>query len=112
MEATDPGHGMQNGVLPESPRLRLILLIILAIMAVVSSAVGIKEAVTDRTVIGGRGRNGGVDFQWSGAHILAQGQDPWKTYINGDPQRQIILGQQPNYLAEFYLLLGPLGRMS
>ncbi|HEY0794321.1 MAG TPA: glycosyltransferase family 87 protein [Acidisarcina sp.] len=112
MAMIDPSHRDANGVLPASPRLRLLILAVLGLMATLSTVVGLKEAVTDHTVMGGRVRNGGVDFQWSGAHILAEHQDPWKTYINGDPKGQIILGQQPNYLAEFYLLLGPLGRMS
>jgi len=100
MEVVNPNGGPRRGILPESPRWRLLVLAVLAVMASVSTFVAVKEALT-----------AGIDFQWSGAHLLAQHQDPWKTYIEGDPQRQFILGQQPNYLAEFFLLIGPLGRM-
>jgi hypothetical protein len=98
-----PGDRIRDsriGILPKSLAWRRAILITLGLMAMVSTFVAVKDAVI-----------GGIDFQWSGAHLLAQHQDPWKTYIDGDPQREIILGQQPNYLAEFYLLLGPLGRM-
>jgi hypothetical protein len=100
MEVSNPGVDRRIGILPSSPKWRSTILMFLAVMAAVSTFVAIKEAVST-----------GTDFQWSGAHLLAQHQDPWRTYIDGDPQRQIILGQQPNYLAEFYLMLGPLGRM-
>jgi hypothetical protein len=95
------GVGERRGVLPESRALRLLILTLLALTAAVSTYVAVKEAVSV-----------GLDFQWSGAHLLSQHQDPWKTYLDGDPQRQIILGQQPNYLGEFYVLLEPLGSMS
>jgi hypothetical protein len=75
-----------------------LILVVLGLMASVSTIVGVKEALVT-----------GTDFQWSGAHLLALHQDPWKTYMEGGSG--IILGQQPNYLAEFFLLLGPLGRM-
>jgi hypothetical protein len=78
----------------------VLILAVLGLMASVSTFVAIKEALVT-----------GTDFQWSGAHLLAQHQDPWKIFLAGDPGRQIIIGQEPNYLAEFFLLLGPLGRM-
>jgi hypothetical protein len=74
---------------------------IVALAALFSFYVGVKEALV-----------GGMDLQWSGAHLLAQGQDPWKTFLEGDPLHQILLGQQPNYLAEYFLLLYPMGCMS
>lgn len=101
MEQTAQGRNLRIGVLPAAPIWRWTILFVLAVMASISTLVAVKEAVSR-----------GIDFQWSGAHLLAQHQDPWKTYIDGDPHGQIILGQQPNYLAEFFLLLGPLGRMS
>jgi hypothetical protein len=39
-------------------------------------------------------------------------QDPWKIFLARDPDHLIILGQQPNYLPELYILLLPLGLMS
>lgn len=77
---------------------RSMVLLLLFIAAAVSSSVAIKEALV-----------GGIDFQWSGAHLLEVGRDPWITYLSGDKQHEIILGQQPNYLPEFYELLMPLG---
>jgi len=77
---------------------RTMVLLLLFMAAAVSSSVAIKEALV-----------GGIDFQWSGAHLLGLGRDPWVTYLSGDKQHEIILGQQPNYLPEFYELLMPLG---
>jgi hypothetical protein len=77
---------------------RSMVLLLLFMAAAVSSSVAIKEALV-----------GGIDFQWSGAHLLGEGRDPWITYLSGDKQHEIILGQQPNYLPEFYELLIPLG---
>ncbi|HEY0759542.1 MAG TPA: glycosyltransferase family 87 protein [Acidisarcina sp.] len=111
MEVVKPNQGAAPGLLPRSPQLRLLVLIVLALTAAFSTYIAVKRAVSDKTYMNGRSQAGGVDFQWSGAHILALHQDPWKTYIDGDPKDQIILGQQPNYLPEFYLMLGPLGRM-
>jgi hypothetical protein len=93
-------RGESRGVLPIAPRLRMLILAVLAVMAAGSLFVGVKEALER-----------GIDFQWSGSHLVMQHQDPWKTYLEGDPGRQIIMGQQPNYLPELYLMLGPLGRM-
>ena len=78
-----------------------ISLSLLGTFAIVSLAFGLRQ-----------GLNGGIDFQWSGARLLAEGMDPWKTFLEGDPNRRIILGQQPNYLHELYVLLLPLGKMS
>lgn len=89
-----------TGVLPRSAKLRTAIFAALALMAALSTYVGIREALV-----------GGIDFQWSAAHLLAKHKDPWNTYIQGDPQKEIILGQQPNYLPEFYLLLEPLGEL-
>lgn len=96
----DPREKCQD-VLPVSPLRRLLILALLAVSAVVSTCVGVKEGLTN-----------GIDLQWSGAHLLVHHQDPWRTFLSGDPGRRIILGQQPNYLAEFYVLLAPLGRMT
>jgi hypothetical protein len=98
MEGVDTSGDVRRGILPQSSQLRVLVLVVLALMASVSTFVAVKEALIT-----------GTDFQWSGAHLLAQHQDPWKTYMAGGSG--IILGQQPNYLAEFFLLLGPLGRM-
>jgi hypothetical protein len=77
------------------------VLILLALPAVISLSVGVFEALH---------RN--IDLQWSGARLVALHQDPWAIMASGDPQHQIILGQQPNYLPQLYILLLPLGLMS
>lgn len=101
VQVDNPILAPRQGILPQSLPVRRLILIVLAFMAAISLSVAVAEAI-----------RGGIDFQWSGAHLLAGHEDPWKTYIDGDPEGKIILGQQPNYLAEFYLLLGPFGRMS
>lgn len=100
------GDSMRVGVLPSSAPLRILILTVLAVMAAISTFVGVKEgAFSDPATEG-------FDFQWSGAHLLSQHENPWKLYIEHEDQGKIILGQQPNYLAEFFLMLLPLGRMS
>jgi len=97
----------QVSVVPASPGQRALstsgkfLLALLFLMAFISLAVGVRQALTR-----------GIDFQWSGAKLLGEGIDPWKTFINGDPGHRIILGQQPNYLHELYVLLLPVGKLS
>ena len=93
------------GVLPSSRLLRVLILAIFAVMAAVSTWVGIKEAVFSNPA------TEGIDFQWSGANLLSQHEDPWKLYISHQDKGKIILGQQPNYLAELFVVLQPLGRM-
>jgi Glycosyltransferase family 87 len=95
----------RTGVLPSTRPLRVLILAILTVMAAVSTWVGIKEAASSDP------GTEGIDFQWSGAHLLSQHEDPWKLYINHQDKGKIIGGQQPNYLAELMLLLQPLGRM-
>jgi hypothetical protein len=76
------------------------------LMATVSTCIAIKEAVFSDPA------TEGIDFQWSGANLLSQHEDPWKLFITHHDQGKIILGQTPNYLAELFVLLQPLGRMS
>jgi hypothetical protein len=80
---------------------RKIILAILCLLAAGSLAIAIRQALRM-----------GIDLQWSGAHLLSQGIDPWKTFLEGDRHHQLILGQQPNYLHELYVLLLPIGHMS
>ena len=106
MELVASGRSMRAGILPSSPLFRNLILAGLAVMAAVSTYVGVKEAAFSDPA------SEGIDFQWSGAHLLSQHQDPWDLYIHHQDKGKIILGQQPNYLAELFLLLWPLGRMS
>ncbi len=98
--------GRVAGILPASRFWSTSILVAFALTALVSLAHGVKGAL-----VGDGPHVAGVDFQWSGAHLLAQGQDPWMAYLNGNLNHQIILAQHPNYLAEFYVLLYPLGTM-
>jgi hypothetical protein len=52
------------------------------------------------------------DFQWSGAHMLAHGIDPYGDYLAGDPRHAILMSQIPNYLHEYYVALWPVGLLS
>jgi hypothetical protein len=52
------------------------------------------------------------DFQWSGAHLLGLGIDPFQQQLQHDPQHMIVLTQVPNYLHELYVVLWPLGLLS
>ena len=55
------------------------------------------------------GINRSQDFQWSGARILRHHIDPWAEYLRGDPNHEIYLQQNPNYLPVLYVLIAPLG---
>jgi hypothetical protein len=94
----NPSSGFRR--LMGSHKLRMLLLMLLTLAALVSSTVAVKEALAK-----------GVDFQWSGARLIGLHQDPWETFIGGDAKHQIVLGQQPNYLPELYLVILPLGKM-
>jgi hypothetical protein len=87
-----------QGILPASPKLAWAIIAILTCMAAVSLYVGVREALIT-----------GIDFQWSGAHLLGEHIDPWKTMISGDPNHLIRPGQTPNYLHELYVILLPAG---
>ncbi len=82
-------------------RLRWPVLAILCLAAAISLAAGIRN-----------GLHHGMDFQWSGAHLLSQRIDPWSIYLQGNPGHLIILTQDPDYLHELYVLMLPLGRLS
>ena len=99
--ATVRQGGCVAGASPSSSSWSSTILIVLALMALTSLFFAVKGALAS-----------GLDFQWSGAHLLVMGQDPWLTFLRGDPGHQIIPGQNPNYLAELYVLFYPLGMMS
>jgi hypothetical protein len=88
--AAPVGHGQH----------RIWLLTMLAVMACLSISVGAYE-----------GLHRSIDFQWSGAHLVAHHQDPWKVFLNHDPQHQILMSQIPNYLSELYIIFLPFGLM-
>jgi Glycosyltransferase family 87 len=52
------------------------------------------------------------DLQWSGARLTLQHIDPYRQFLNHDPEHRILLAQVPNYLHELYILLLPLGALS
>lgn len=53
-----------------------------------------------------------IDFQWSPAHLFLHHTDPWQVQLAGNPDRSLILGQQPNYLHFIYLFFAPFGALS
>jgi hypothetical protein len=57
------------------------------------------------------GFRAGHDFQWSGAHLLANHIDPYLQFLQHDPGHLILMTQVPNYLHELYVLLLPLGEL-
>lgn len=73
-------------------------LVILTVLAVLSYAQGIRNAL-ERS----------QDFQWSGVRMLLAGVNPWTEYLRGDPRHLIHLSQIPNYLPVLYVLIAPLG---
>jgi hypothetical protein len=105
MDSATTKGSSRPGILPSSSVLRIFILAAIALIAAVSTCVGVKEAAFSDP------GTEGIDFQWSGAHLLSQHEDPWKLYINHQDKGKVILGQQPNYLAELFLLLQPLGQM-
>jgi hypothetical protein len=52
-----------------------------------------------------------LDFQYSGARLFIHGKNPFLVYLSGDPHKEIILYQSPNYAQALYLLLAPLGML-
>jgi Glycosyltransferase family 87 len=90
-----------QGVLPQRAALAWAVLAIVGCMAAISLYVGVREALVT-----------GTDFQWSGARLIGQHIDPWKTMMEGDPNHQIRPGQTPNYLHELYMFLLPVGYLS
>ncbi len=88
------------GLLLPRTNVRRLLLLVLLSAALISLSVGIDEAV-----------HHSIDFEWSGARLVANHQDPYKTFLEGDPHHQFVLGQQPDYLPELFALYLPLGLM-
>jgi hypothetical protein len=83
------------------PNVQRAALAALALMALVSLGVAATNAL---------GTAGSKDFQYSGAHYLASGIDPyavWNTTHKG-----VLLAQVPNYLPALYFLLLPIGALT
>lgn len=56
--------------------------------------------------------NGSWDMQWSPSTLLLSGVNPYQWWLNGNPNQQIIMHQQPNYLHTLYVLMLPLASLS
>ena len=54
------------------------------------------------------GAHGSGDFQWSGAHLLSQGVDPFDAVLRRQ-RAGLLLNQNPNYLHLLYIAMLPLG---
>jgi len=85
----------------EKKSVRRAILVLLILGGILSAAAGMKA---------GAGRS--QDFQWSGAHMLAQHIDPWAVELSGDPDHMIQGVQHVNYLPLLYLIILPLGYLS
>jgi hypothetical protein len=71
----------------------------------------IAAALTSVTIATNEAMHRSMDFQWSGAHLICEHQNPYRISLEGDPRRELILGQQPNYLPELFVMFIPLGLM-
>jgi hypothetical protein len=74
------------------------LLVALLFMALLSLAEGVYSALQF---------TGGVDCQYSGAHLMMNGENPYDTWLKGDTDR-FLLTQRPNYLPNLLYLLAPI----
>ena len=81
-----------------SPRQSSLLNMAIAIPAIVSLSVGIRN-----------GLRRSQDFQWSGSHLLGLHVDPYLQHLRHDPEHRILMSQVPNYLHLLYVLMLPLG---
>ncbi len=77
---------------------RRLLFLLLLSLALVSTAVGLINAI-----------HRSQDFQWSGERVLLAHGDPWAEYLAGDPGHHFLASQVPNYLAILYVLILPVG---
>lgn len=77
-----------------------LLVLVLLAAALISLSTAVNEAV-----------HRSIDFEWSGARLIVNHQDPYKTFLEGDPRHQIILSQQPVYPSELFTLYLPFGLM-
>ncbi|MEP7090279.1 MAG: glycosyltransferase 87 family protein [Nocardioidaceae bacterium] len=92
--AGTPEHARLGAALP-------VVVPLLGILAVLLAPTGLLAAL---------GAVGSGDFQWSGAHLLFHGVDPYHVQLTG-PGGRIILEQNPNYLPGLYVVLLPLGAL-
>lgn len=76
------------------------LVVLLAAYAAVSVAWGFHVAI---------GPENSQDFQYSGARVLAQGNNPYDYYVTNPDA--FLLAQKPNYFPFLYFLLIPLGTL-
>lgn len=84
------------------------VLIVFAVRFGYESALTALHAFSKYAVANG---SAAVDFQYSGARLLVQGKNPFAVYLEGDPRKEIILYQSPNYAHAFYIMIAPLGML-
>ena len=84
----------------ERRSVRAGVLVILAALALLSAAQGLRNALVQSQ-----------DLQWSGARMLMERIDPWADALQHDPRHMILKTQIPNYLPLLYLMMLPLGAL-
>ena len=84
----------------ERRSVRAGVLVILAALALLSAAQGLRNALVQSQ-----------DLQWSGARMLMERIDPWADALQHDPHHMILKTQIPNYLPLLYLMMLPLGAL-
>src|SRR5215469_5692044 len=82
----------------ERRNVRSGILTILVVLALLSAAQGLHNAIEQSQ-----------DLQWSGTRMLMARIDPWADALKEDPHHMILKSQIPNYLPLLYLLMLPLG---
>ncbi len=84
----------------ERRNVRAGILLILAALALLSAAQGLRNACVQSQ-----------DLQWSGARMLMERIDPWADALQHDPHHMLLKSQIPNYLPLLYLMMLPLGAL-
>lgn len=90
----EPGH-VQMVFRKYLTRIGLAVLVLLTLAALTIAALNALAA------------DGSQDFQFSGAHLLAHGENPYRAWQVA--RHEFLLSQVPNYLPAIYFLLLPLG---
>ncbi len=78
----------------------LALLAALTVLATLSVLIGLWRA-----------NSYSQDFQWSPARILLEGDNPYRVFLDGNPEGRLLLAQHPNYAQLMFVLLLPLAAL-
>lgn len=84
-----------------SKQAQLFTLFLLLVLSAISIGQGIHNAMQYSQ-----------DFMWSPAVLFSNHKNPFDIYVFGNPNKEIILTQKPNYLHFIYILVSPLSALS